>query len=130
MNKKLIELIARILLGLIFFVFGLNGFFQFIPMPPLPEPAMNFMGALMATGYFLPVLKATEVVAGLMLLSGFYVPLALILLAPIIVQILLFHTFIVPDLAMPIFILILELVLAYIHKGAWTALLTAKSEEN
>lgn len=61
---------SRYLLGTIYFVFGLNGFLQFIPMPPLPEAAGSLMGALAATGYFFPFLKGVEVISGLLLLSG------------------------------------------------------------
>ena len=95
MNAK-ITLGARIILGLIFFVFGLNGFFQFMPMPPLPEEAGKFMGALGATGYFFPFLKVCEILAGALLLLGAFVPFALVLLAPMIVQIVLFHLFLAP----------------------------------
>ena len=98
--EKLISLAptaARIFLGLIFFVFGLNGFLQFMPQPPQPEAAGAFIGALAATGYMFPLIKGTEVVAGLLLLSGRFVPLALTLLAPIIVNIALFHTVLAPN---------------------------------
>lgn len=81
-------LIARWILGLIFFVFGLNGFFNFIPMPEtMPEKMATFMGGLMASQYFFPLLKGTEVVCGALLLIGAFVPLALIVLAPIIINI-------------------------------------------
>ena len=82
---------ARILLGLVFTVFGLNGFLHFLPTPPMSGPSGDFAMALGATGYIFPVLKAFEVASGLMLLSGRLVPLALTLLAPIIVNIALFH---------------------------------------
>ncbi len=62
--------VARILLGLPFFVFGLNGFLHFIPQPPMPGPAGAFAGALFASGYLFPLLKGTEVVASLLLLSN------------------------------------------------------------
>ena len=95
----------RYFLGLIYFVFGLNGFLQFLPLPPLPEAAMSLMGAFGATGYFFPVLKLTEVVGGLLLLTGFAAPLGLVVLAPITVQIFLFHAVLTPglqNLVMPI----------------------------
>ena len=68
---------ARILLGLIFTVFGLNGFFHFIPAAAHERSAGGFRRALFATGYFFPLLKSTEVISGLLLLSGRLVPLAL-----------------------------------------------------
>ena len=73
-------IVGRVLLGLVFFVFGLNGFFNFIPVPPMPEKAVTFMTGLMSSHYFLPLLKATEVICGALLLSGFFVPLALVIL--------------------------------------------------
>jgi putative oxidoreductase len=92
MRNKLV-LGARILLGLIFVVFGLNGFLQFIPMPP-PEPAMaEFAGALFNSGYFFPLLKICEITAGALLLADVMVPFALILLSPIVVNILCVHIF-------------------------------------
>jgi uncharacterized membrane protein YphA (DoxX/SURF4 family) len=116
-------LIARILLGLIFFVFGLNGFFNFIPVPPPPEAGMKFLGALGGTGYFFPVLKATETIAGLALLSGFFAPLALVILAPIIVNIFLYHYFLAPEgLALPIVIVVLALYLGHHYRMAYKSL--------
>ena len=113
---------ARILLGSVFLIFGLNGFLHFLPMPPLPAEAGSFMGALAATGYFFPLLKGTEVVAGLLLLSGRLVPVALIALAPILVNIFAFHLFLAPGLGLPIVIVALELALAWHHREAFRPL--------
>ncbi|RAP38861.1 hypothetical protein DID80_02040 [Candidatus Marinamargulisbacteria bacterium SCGC AAA071-K20] len=129
MNKSKIALLFRVLLGLPFLVFGLNGFFHFLPMPPMPGAAMSLMMAFGATGYFFPVLKITEIVAGALVLSGMYVPLALVLLAPIIVQIVLFHACLAPaGMLIPIVVLVAELVLAVIYKNAWKGILSAKTE--
>lgn len=115
-----IPMIARILLGLIYFVFGLNGFLNFIPAPPdMPEKVMTFMNGVMAAPYFFPVLKGTEVICGLLLLTGFAAPLALVILAPITLQILLFHGFMTPGLSqqiLPLVMLALHLVAA---KAYW-----------
>jgi uncharacterized membrane protein YphA (DoxX/SURF4 family) len=119
MSNKKVKLGLRILLGLIFFVFGLNGFLQFLPMPPLPDEAGKFFGALMETHYFFPVLKGTEVLCGLLLLSGFAVPVALVILAPISIQIFLFHSILtsgVQNLVFPIIILLLHIAAA---TGYW-----------
>ncbi len=62
MDKEKVVMVMRLLLGLIFLVFGLNGFFDFMQMPPMPEQAMAFLGGLMSASYFFPVLKITEVV--------------------------------------------------------------------
>jgi putative oxidoreductase len=86
---RIVALIARILLGLVFLVFGLDKFYVFIPQGPMPTGvAGQFMGALFASHYIMAV-GAFEVVGGLLLLINRYVPLALCLLAPIIVNILL-----------------------------------------
>lgn len=128
MNNK-ITLVTRTLLGLIFFVFGLNGFLNFIPMPPHPEAANNFLGALAASGYFFPVLKGTEVITGALLLTGFFAPLALVILAPIVLQIFLFHFFLTPtptEWIFPIIIIILEGVTAAGYWESFKSLLKAK----
>ncbi len=89
-------LIARILLGLAFVVFGANGFLHFIPMGPPPEgTAGQFMGALAASHLFY-VVAALEFIGGALLLSGRYVPLALVLLGPVVVNILLYHLLMEP----------------------------------
>src|ERR1700757_2588175 len=87
---------SRILLGLIFFVMGLNGFLQFLPQPPPPEKAMAFMGALAASGYMFPLIMSVQVIGGALLLSNRFVPLALAILAPIVVNIVVPHTFLAP----------------------------------
>lgn len=88
---KIVALIARILLGLVFLVFGSNGFIHFIPMQPLPPgPAGQFLGALFASHY-VPVVSAFQVAGGALLLVNRYVPLALVLLGPVIVNIFFFH---------------------------------------
>ena len=83
--------IARVLLGLYFLIFGLNGFFHFLPQPPMPDEAGKAIGAIFTPTYQMPLVKAIEVLGGLALLSNRFVGLALILLAVITVQILLFH---------------------------------------
>jgi uncharacterized membrane protein YphA (DoxX/SURF4 family) len=114
---KKAPLIARILLGLMFFVFGLNGFLNFIPAPPVPENIQPFMNGLLSTHYFFPVLKGTETLCGAFLLSGAFVPLALIVLAPIIIQITLFHAFMEPS-GLPLVgvIILLEVYLAFFSR--------------
>ena len=88
---KLASTIARYLLGLMFTVFGLNGFLHFIPQPPPTDPmAIQYMTSLSVTHYFV-VVFLFQLVAGLLLLSGRFVPLALAFLAPILVNILTFH---------------------------------------
>src|SRR5512141_141278 len=85
--RKLPVTIARFALGAAFFTFGLNGFLHFIPMPAPPPAAGSFFGAMIATGYLFPLVKGTEVLSSLLLLGNRYVPLALALLAPLLVNI-------------------------------------------
>ena len=92
---KITTLIARILLGLLFLVFGLNGFLHFIPMPPPTGLAAQYMGALYVSHY-LVFIFLVQVVGGALLLANRFVPLALILLGPVLVNILLFHSFMAP----------------------------------
>lgn len=118
---------ARVLLGLIFFVFGLNGFLHFIPQPPMSGPPADFIGALIASGYLFALLKATEITAGALLLAGRFVPLALTLLAPVIVNIVAFHAFLAPSgLPMPIVVLAAEIFLAYSYRSAFAPMLRAR----
>ncbi len=120
---------ARILLGLVFFVFGLNGFLNFLPQPEVGAEAGTFLGALAATGYMFPLIKGTEVVAGALLLSNRFVPLALTLLAPVIVNIVLFHGVLAPEgMVVPLFVLVLQLGLAYAYRDSFRGVLSAKAK--
>ena len=87
MKLKLIG-ISRILLGLIFFLFGLNGFFEFLPHTPPPAESEAFTAA-----YFFPFVKVIETICGALLLSNRLVPLATAISAPVVINILLFHLF-------------------------------------
>jgi hypothetical protein len=118
--------VARIILGAIFLVFGLNGFLHFLPQPPLPSGALPFLSGLASASYFFPLLKGVEVVSALLLLSNRFVTLALALLAPIIVNIVLFHTFLAPSLPLPLFIVALELYLAWTYRAAFLPMLAAR----
>lgn len=119
MNKKWSALAARGFLGSVFTVFGLNGFLGFLPQPEMPAAAGAFVGALAATGYMFPLIKGTEVLAGLALLSGRAVPLALTVLAPITVNIFLFHAVLSPGLALPLVIVGAQLFLAWTYRDAF-----------
>src|SRR4030095_12988237 len=94
---KIVSLIARLLLGLAFVVFGLNGFLNFLDMGPMPTGlAGQFMGGLLQSHYFW-VVAALQVAGGVLLLVNRYVPLGLVLLGPVIVNILLYHLFLNPS---------------------------------
>lgn len=90
---KIVTLVARLLLGLIFVVLGLNGFLNFMSMGPMPSGlAGQFLGALVMSHYFW-VVAALQIAGGALLLVNRYVPLALVLLGPVIVNIILYHVF-------------------------------------
>jgi uncharacterized membrane protein YphA (DoxX/SURF4 family) len=120
--------IVRILLGLIFLVFGLNGFLNFIPQPKdIPQDIMTVMGTLMKAGY-LTVVSGVEVLIAVLLLGNRFVPLALALLAPIIVGILTFHIFMaLPTIGPGIVVLVMELWLAWAYRGAFRPMLRART---
>lgn len=127
---KFASLGSRYLLGLIYLVFGLNGFLMFIPIPPMPEGAVAFMQAMMGTGYLLMVVKVVEVLGGILLLSGFAFPFALILLAPITVNIFLFHLFLTPGLtgvAMPFLMVVMHVILGISQWHHFKGLFSAKA---
>lgn len=92
---KIATLIARLLLGLIFVGSGIAFFFT--TPPPLEGPMADFFNGMSATGYFFYLLKGTEIICGLMLLSGMFVPLALVVLAPVVLNIFLVHAFMAPE---------------------------------
>jgi putative oxidoreductase len=95
MNKA--KLIIRVLFGLMLVIFGLNKFLQFMPMPPMPEAAGEFMGALVKSGYLMIIVAIVEVVAGVLLLVNKYQSLVLVVVFPVILNAFLFHIFL--DLA-------------------------------
>ena len=127
MKAKLV-LAARILLGLIFFVFGLNFFLHFIPQPPPSGPSGAFAGAMFATGYLFVLIKVVEVVSGALLLAGRFVPLALAVLAPVVVNIIFFHAFLAPaGIPLPIVVLALELFLAWSYRSVYRPMLAVRA---
>ena len=126
--RKHLPTAARLFLGLVFTVFGLNFFLHFLPTPPPPPRAAAFAGALFASGYFFPLLKTTEVLAGLLLLAGRFVPLALAVLAPIVINILGFHLFLAPSgIALPLAVFAAEVYLAWRYRAAFASMLRART---
>lgn len=126
---KYIKPVLRIILGFIYFVYGLNGFLHFLPRPAAPAAANAFFDAMIASGYFLPALKGTQLLFGLTLLSGFYVPLSLVVLAPVTLHIVLFHTFLAPapaDMILPLGMLVIHIALGWYHRSSYAELLRAK----
>jgi putative oxidoreductase len=128
-TKSIIVISARVVLGLIYFVFGLNFFFQFLPAQPQPDGAAGaYIGGLFQAGYFFPLLKGIEVIAGVLLLAGIFVPLTLVVIAPISLQILLFHILLAPaGAAMGIVLVALNLYLAWAYRDSYKPLFQRKA---
>ncbi|MEM8963498.1 MAG: DoxX family membrane protein [Acidobacteriota bacterium] len=127
---KIAVLGARLVLGVNFVVFGINPWLQFLPLPELNEPATAFF-SFMATSYLLTFVKITEVVGGLLLLTGRFVPLALTILAPIALNILFFHIFLdTTGLFVAIFIVVLELFLAWAYRDSFAGVLSMNAKPN
>lgn len=126
---RIFSTICRFLLGAIFLIFGLNGFFLFIPVPPMAEPAQNFMMALINTGYMLYFWKSIEVVSGALLIFNRYVPFALAILSPIVANIFMFHLFL-DFRSMPIAaaLLLMEVFLIWVHRKYFASLFVKRTE--
>lgn len=118
-----LPLIARYLMGLIFLVFGLNGFLHFID-PGLKGAPLDFIMSLVNSGYLMYLIKFTEIIIGVLLLANLYVPLALVIIAPISLNIFLFHAFLEPEgLPVGIALVILNAYLGYVNRGAYAGML-------
>tara|TARA_R110000824_G_scaffold67377_5_gene174478 strand:+ start:6777 stop:7184 length:408 start_codon:yes stop_codon:yes gene_type:complete len=116
---------SRISLGLVFLVFGLNGFFNFFSTPTPPVEAHAFLGGLAAAPYFFPLLMGAEALCGLLLVLGRYVNLALVALAPIVVNVVLYHVFLdfsVNSLILPTVVVLLYTQLVWKNRDAFSAL--------
>ncbi len=127
---KTISTILRVVLGLIFVIFGLNFYLQFIPLQiPQDGPIGAFMGGLSAAPYLWHVVKVTEIVGGLLLISGTYVPFALTILFPITLNIFLFHTVMTPigDAIMAIVMMVIHIFLFYTFRASYAGVLDSKN---
>jgi len=127
---RIATLIARVLLGLLFTVFGLNGFFHFLPMtPPAGKLAGEYIGALFLSHYMVPVFML-EIVGGALLLANRFVALGLVLLGPVLVNIVLFHSLMAPE-GLPIALLATMLwVIVFVReRGAFASLLAPGIKE-
>jgi len=125
---KIVTLIARLLLGLVFVVFGLNGFLNFLSMGPMPAGlAGQFVGALVLSHYFW-VVAALQIAGGALLLVNRFVPLALVLLGPVIVNIILYHVFLNPTGApLAIVVVILWLIVFYRHRQYFSGIFVQRT---
>jgi len=115
--------VLRVILALGLLAFGLNKFVNFMTLPELPEQAANFMASLSATGYVLPIVAGLEIFIGLLLLFNKWTPFALLLLAPISINIVLFHLFLdMPGIGGAVAIFLLNTILIYKHWKAYRSL--------
>ena len=123
---KIAALIARILLGIVFVFFGANGLLHFLPMPPMPPSvATTFIGILMSTHYA-QVVSGIQLVGGALLLVNRFVPLALTLLGPVIVNIFLFHALMDPHGIVPaLVVIVLWAIIFWNKKAAFAGILSA-----
>jgi uncharacterized membrane protein YphA (DoxX/SURF4 family) len=126
---KILTLVARILLGLGFLVFGLNAFLHFIPGSTMIPPGIaGQFSQAMAESHYAEAVAVFEVVAGILLLINLYVPIALVLLGPVLVNILLFHLLMMPATILPgIVFTVLWLIVFFAHRSAFSGIFAAKA---
>lgn len=126
-------MIVRTLMGLLFLMSSVTFFLMLAGVMQMPEipagPLKTFNEGLAASGYFFILLKVTEMVCGILLLTGRFVPLALVILSPIIINIVFTHAFLAPEGIGPgIFLVFANVFLAYYYRDAFKPLLTSKYE--
>jgi putative oxidoreductase len=125
---KIASLSARLLLGVIFFVFGLNGFVHFLTIPSVEGIASQFMGALFLSHY-LAFIFFLELIAGVLLLANRLVPLALVMLGPIVVNIFFFHALMAPSgILRALAVAFLWLMVAGFHRRYFAGIFTVRAE--
>jgi len=124
---KIAIIIVRILMGLMFLFASIVVLFNLMPHPEMKDNAKLFMDGIMATGYFLTLLKVTELVCGLAFVTGLFVPLATVVIFPITLNILLYHVYVAPEgLPVAIPLMLGNLFLAYACRKNYKTLLAAK----
>ena|SRR5664279_3623057 len=126
---KIAMIIVRTLMGLLFIFASITFFFNLVPVPPMTGTVKTFNEGLASVGYFFPMLKVVELVCGLAFVSGLFVPLATVVIAPVIVNIFMFHMFVdhtMPGPAIAIFLVLSNIFIAYYYRNSYAGLLTAK----
>jgi putative oxidoreductase len=124
---KIAVIIVRTLIGLLFLVSAIGFFFNLMPKPALGEGAMAFVMGLGASGYLMPLVKVIEILCAIAFISGRFVPLATVVIFPITLNILLFHAVLAPEgVAVPIFLFIGNLFLAYAYRKNYESIVVSK----
>ena len=124
---KIAMIIVRTLMGLLFLFASVTFLFKLFPIPPMEGTVKTFNDGLMSVGYFFPLLKITELICGLAFVTGRFVPLATVVIAPIIVNILMFQAFIDhTGLPIAIFLVLANIFVAYYYRTSYAGLLKAK----
>ena len=129
--KSTATVAARVLLGLVFFGFGLNGLLHLFPLPPAQGAAALFINGLIASRYFFPLLFVIYLLTGSALVIGRFVPLALTVLAPVIVNVAAMHLFVPSsgaEIGLAALVTVLEIYLAWSYRAAYRPLLRARDE--
>lgn len=124
---RIAVIVVRTLMGLLFLFGSITYLFQLLPQPELTGNVKLFMDGALATGYLMPLIKITELICGLAFVTGLYVPLASVVIAPIIVNIFLFHTIVDPT-GMPvgIFLVFANSFVAYSNWDKYKPILTTR----
>lgn len=126
---KIAYIIVRVLVGLLFIFASIAVLFNLAPPPAdLPARAKIFMEGMNASGYLMTLIKVTELLCGLAFVSGYFVPLATVVIAPITINILLYHIFVMPEQGIPVAIILVlaNIFLAYYHWDKFKPVLEAK----
>jgi uncharacterized membrane protein YphA (DoxX/SURF4 family) len=124
---KIAVIIVRVLMGLLFLFASIVVLFNLVPQPELTGNVKTFMDGVNATRYLMPLIKITELLCGIAFIAGRFVPLATVVIAPIIVNIFLFHAFVdTSGLPVAIFLVLANIFLAYAYRDKFKPLLEAK----
>jgi uncharacterized membrane protein YphA (DoxX/SURF4 family) len=132
-SKHLPRTIAQMLFGVSWLVFGLNGFLNFIPKPetPMPEPAVALFKGFVESGYMMQLISGTEVFVGVLLVTGLFVPLALTVIAPVLVNIVAFHLFARREgMAIALIFVAFELFLVLLYRQSFRGVLSPRPAES
>jgi uncharacterized membrane protein YphA (DoxX/SURF4 family) len=125
---KIAVIIVRVLMGLLFLFASISVLFKLIPQPELTGNTKIFMDGINASGYLMTLIKITELICGIAFVSGYFVALATVVIAPVIVNIFLFHAFVAPEQGLPvaIFLVLANIFLAYANWDKFKPILEAK----